>query len=330
MTGSDEPRVAGRLVGIRTPYDVMPPAVQSWVAQTLGAPVVEVQPRVGGMSPAVAASVRGADGASAFVKAVSGTINPDTPQHFRHEISVLTALSTLPPVPYRAGLLATYDDGDWVAIALEDIDGRHPDWTSSADRDAVFAAVRAQTAELTPPPPRLPAESNRGAMSNYVAAMAEPSSDERAGLPAWAADELADLRSRVEGTLEHQRDESFCHWDIRHDNIVVRHRDGQPFLLDWGMSRRGQHWADTVVFAIEWVDSPDFDDIVSGIGLTAQEDDDITGFLAGLGCYVLMQATHPAPPGLPTLPAFRRQLGLACLAGVRRRLDDQPRTRIRR
>ncbi len=106
----------------------MPPAVHAWVESTLEAPVVDVQARVGGMSPAVAASVRAANGETAFVKAVSPEIHPDTPTHFRHEMEVLAALAVLPRVPYRAATLSTYDDGDWVAIALEDIDGRYPDW----------------------------------------------------------------------------------------------------------------------------------------------------------------------------------------------------------
>jgi phosphotransferase family enzyme len=309
----------GRLVGVRTPYHAASPALHAWVTEILGAPVVEVTPRIGGMSPAVAASVRGANGATAFVKAVSQSINLDTPSHFRHEIAVLTALSTLPRVPYRAEVLSTYDDGDWVAIALEDVDGRHPDWSSSHDREAVFAAVRQQTAELTPPADVLPAESNRDVLVKYLAAMAAPTADELAGLPEWAADQLADLQARLEVTLEHQRDESFCHWDIRHDNILIRHRDGQPILLDWGMSRRGQHWADAMVFALEWVDTPQFDTIVSSVGLSTGDERDVTGFLAGIGCYLLMTATHPPPAALPNMPAFRRQVGQACLTGVLRR-----------
>jgi serine/threonine protein kinase len=319
---SDESATVGRLVGVRTPYDAASSAVHDWAAETLGAPVVEVRPRIGGMSPAVAASLRSANGATAFVKAVNPAINPDTPSHFRHEINVLSTLSTLPPVPYRAALLSTYDDGDWVAIALEDIEGRHPDWSSPADRSRVLEAVRQQSSELTPIPTGLPPDSNYGGLVTYLHAMSTATPAEVAALPAWAADELPILVDLGQRCLDHHRDESFCHWDIRHDNIVIRRRDNQPILLDWGMSRRGQRWGDTMVFALEWVDSPSFDDIMATAGLTTDEECDVTGFIAAIGCFLLMSAIHPPPPSLPHLPAFRRQVGAACLQGVRRRLGE--------
>ena len=100
---------AARLEGVRVSYDEAPDRVKAWAEQTLGAEVVGVRHRVGGMSPAIAASLRGANGRTMFVKAVSSEINPDTPTHFRHEIEVLTAL---PAAPYRARLLSTYDDRD--------------------------------------------------------------------------------------------------------------------------------------------------------------------------------------------------------------------------
>lgn len=304
------------MTGVRTRYDVAPAALKQWAEDLLGAHVAEVQPRSGGMSPAIAVSLTGANGATAFVKAVSSDINPDTPTHFRHEIAVLSAL---PPAPYRAGLLSTYDDGHWVAIALEDIDGRHPDWTSKVDRERVYDAVMEQSRELTPIPPGLPGVSNRGGIVTYLETLHEPTDAELAGLPGWAAADLPHLVDLVELSLDHHRDEAFCHWDIRYDNILIRESDNQPILLDWGMARRGQRWGDAMVYGLEWVDSPDFDAIMARLALSPQEELDVTGFLAGIGGYLTMASTHAAPPSLPNLPAFRRQLGLACLQGVRRR-----------
>lgn len=317
MRAADEP-VAERLTGVRTDLAAAPQPVHDWIESTLGAPVVDVHPRVGGMSPAVAVSLRAANGARAFVKAVSSDINPDTPTHFRHEMAVLAAL---PPAPYRASLLSTYDDEHWVAIAMEDVDGRHPDWRSADDRATVLTAVQTQVRELTPIPAGLPPQSTRSAVEKYVATMRAAADEGVAALPDWARHQLPRLTDLAGQCLAHQREESFCHFDLRYDNLLVRHHDNQPVLLDWGMSRRGPHWGDTVVFALEWVDTPLFDEIVETADLTPQQDVDVTGFIAAIGCYLAMTSASPAPPGLPNLPAFRRQLGLACLDGVRRRLD---------
>ncbi len=59
---------------------------------------------------------------------------------------------------------------------------------------------------------------------------------------------------------------------------------------------------------------------MTSTGITTEEEGDVTGFLAAIGCYGLIVAVHPPPPSLPNLPAFRRRVGAACLAGVRRRL----------
>lgn len=319
MSPTDESRAAERLVGVRIPFADTPEPLRRWAARTLGGDIVEVIARTGGMSPAAAATLLSATGDRIFVKAVSSGIHPDTPSHFRHEIEALTALSALPPAPYRAALLSTYDDGEWVAIALDDIAGAHPDWTSARDRQAVLNAVLTQTRELTPAPPGVPTQSTRDAMVKHVAALRGATASEIAGLPRWAAANLDQLIARTEQSLEQQLEETYCHWDIRHDNIMVRASDRQPVLLDWGMSRLGPRWTDLMVFGLEWVDSPAFDEILAAGALTADEDRAATGFLSGIGCYLLMMATHPPHPSLPALNDFRRRLGTACLAGVQRR-----------
>ena len=308
---------AKRLQGVRTPYASAPTRVRAWVERALGAEVVTVRPRVGGMSPAVAASLQAGNGRTAFLKAVGPEINPDTPTHFRHEADVL---QVLPAAPYRADLLGVYDDGDWVGILLADVEGDHPDWSRPDDFALVLDAVRAQTAELTPPPAGLPGLSNRIGLEKYVEGMSGASADELAGLPSWAVRELPMLTELTATTLAHQEDVSFCHWDIRHDNLLIRAADRQPIFVDWGMSRLGARWSDLLVFGLEWAELPLFDELMASGGLTADEGDDVTGFLAGIGCYLGLMATHEAPPGLPNLNAFRRELSGRCLEGVRRRL----------
>jgi serine/threonine protein kinase len=305
-----------RLVGVRTPYEKTPRRLRDWIEDSVASKVVDVLPRIGGMSPAVASTLLLAGGERVFVKAVSADINPDTPDHFRHEMAILRRL---PDAPYRADLLGTYEDGGWVAMLLEDVDGNHPDWALPGERERILGAVLQQADELTPVPDGLPEASTRVGLMKYVAAIENATEAERAALPAWALDDLPRLTDLVRRSLDHHRDETFNHWDIRHDNILMRGPERQPVFVDWGMARRGPRWGDPVVFGLEWVHEPWFDVHLSTLGLAETEQRDITGFLAGLGLFCVFVSTHPPHPSLPSLPAFRRDLGLRCLAGVRRR-----------
>lgn len=126
---------APRAVGVRLPYDAVPATVRTWVDQTLGSPVVAVAEQVGGMSPGCATRLTCADGTRAFVKAVGASLNPDTPGLFRREIGVLTHIGAH---PLWARMLASYDNGDWVALLVEDVEGRHPDFSHDAELAAVL------------------------------------------------------------------------------------------------------------------------------------------------------------------------------------------------
>ncbi|MCY7400997.1 MAG: hypothetical protein LH477_08570 [Nocardioides sp.] len=127
-----------RAVGVRIPYAGVPAGVRAWVDATLGSPVVDVHEQVGGMSPGCATRVVCADGTRAFVKAVGTDLNPDTPDLFRRESAVLELLGSH---ELWADLVASHDDGDWVALLLEDVEGTHPDFHDDADLSAVLAAV---------------------------------------------------------------------------------------------------------------------------------------------------------------------------------------------
>jgi hypothetical protein len=54
-----------------------------------------------------------------------------------------------------AAFLGSYDDGEWVALVLEDIDGRHPatPWLEH-ELHSVLTSLTALASELTPSPVR--------------------------------------------------------------------------------------------------------------------------------------------------------------------------------
>jgi hypothetical protein len=308
----------GRPDGIRIGYDEVPSSVRQWVERTLGDSVTDVTPRVGGMSPAAAVTVQTAGGRRVFVKAVGATINPDTPTLFRHEIRVLAAL---PIVPWRASLLDSYDDGEWVGLLLEDIDGGHPDLDDPAARAVVLDVVQAQSRELlgVADPSDQPTVGDLAA-THWLPMLDEPSPDEAAALPSWFRARHGELRALTADGIASFAEDTFCSYDVRYDNLLLRADSGQPVIVDWGQSRVGPRWTDTMAFALDWAEQPAFDEMVASFGLDDAEERAVTAFLTGFGARLTMLSTHPAPPGLPYLPEFRRDVGDRCLAGARRRL----------
>ena len=132
---------APRAAGAHAPYSAVPATVRAWVDDTLGSPVVSAAEQSGGMSPGCVTRLVCADGTRAFVKAVGAELNPGSLVLFRREV---LALNLIGSHPLWADLLAAYDDGSWVALLLEDVEGTHPDLSDDATMDRLIA----QTDEL--------------------------------------------------------------------------------------------------------------------------------------------------------------------------------------
>lgn len=267
----------------------------------------------GGMSPGAADRLVLADGRRAFVKAVGPALNPDSPALFRHEIRVLDAL---PAAPYRPQLIATYDDGDWVAFLLEDVAGRHPE---PADADAVLAVVTAQAAELTPPPVTILTLADR-ARSRWLARWPEVAVEPGRYLPDWLAPRAAECAARVATLPDRLAATTLCHWDVRDDNVLIR-PDGSVVIFDWGMSCLGPIWADEFCFAIALADPAHGPELLDRISARYDVSSDVlTDMLLGLIGLLSWGARQPPPPGLPTMPAFRAAEAERFLNLVRPRL----------
>lgn len=312
------PRAAGQ----RSAYADLPADVTAWVERVLGSPVVEVLPQQGGFSPGPAVRLRCADGARAFLKAVGDDVNADTPDLFRHEAAVLSAL---PPVPYRAGLLAAFDDGHWVALLLDDVEGRHPDLDDERDLAAVREAVISQSAELTPDPLGLRVPDLAEGAARWARRTARALERDPSHFPAWFVAESEALLARLGSLPDRLPPESWIHLDVRDDNVLVR-PDGSAVLVDWGMSRSGPSWTDQVLLGLHHVDAPRFDEDLAEVrawGTSAARgdalQDDITDLVLALGSSLAALRDRPVP-GLPAIDEFRRRESARILEGARRRL----------
>jgi aminoglycoside phosphotransferase (APT) family kinase protein len=283
------------------------------VDDVIGGTVVEAITQPGGFTPGVAARVRTASGRRAFVKAVSGEVNPDSARMHREEARITAALPEVAPAPR---LLSSYDDGTWVALALEDIDGRHPvtPWREDELR-RVVAAIDELFVDLTPCPLADAKEVShdwRPEFTNWraVAAADEPP----AGLDPWTLpllDRLAELEGRWE---EAARGDTLLHLDLRSDNMLVT--DDRVWLVDWPWAARGNPAFDLAAFcpSVAMQGGPPPAETFALSTVCRGVDPDVLRVLvATIAGYFAVKALQPPPPGLPTVRAFQAAQGVVAM-----------------
>jgi hypothetical protein len=189
-----------RAVGVRISYADVPSAVTRWVEETLG---------------------------SAVDSYADQAVNPHTPVLFRREIAVLEMIGRH---PLWARLLASYDDGDWVALLLEDIDGRHPDLADDAVMDRLLEATdelgnvlreRAGALEGNGGTYDSGLTSQRSIFHQFATSLETLADYPDAPVPTWVR---ADARAWAERAraLGDEPMSTLVHYDIRIDNLLRR------------------------------------------------------------------------------------------------------------
>lgn len=304
--------------GARITWSDLPAHVQAAVQDILGGKVVSYASQAGGFSPGTADRVVTTTGRRAFVKAVSTAQNERTPDIHRREAAVA---ARLPATEHTPRLLGSYDDGEWVALILDDVDGRHPvtPW-DPAELHAVLSSLRALTAALTPTPIEdLPRAAETLALD--FAGWARLAAEDPGDLDPWAAARLDRLAGCAElGLRTLQQGDSLAHADLRADNLLVR-SDGTVAFVDWPWACNGPAWLDALLLLVNVNVYGGHDmEVLVHRHLPDVPAETITAVLAGLAGYFLDAARKPVEPGLPTLRAFQRHQGDATLAWLRRRM----------
>jgi hypothetical protein len=301
----------------------MPSHVRDWVADTLGSPVVEAHDQVGGMSPGCATRLLCADGTRAFVKAVGVDLNAMTPVLFRREAFVLGLIGSH---ELWADLLASYDDGAWVALLLEDVEGRHPDLDDDATMDLLLRETERfgqVLAERVPDPPAPDPENGglsdlRRQFLSWADAVARASEIPPELLPDWVRRDTATWEPLVRELTGH--DVRLVNFDIRSDNLLER-PTGELVFLDWGGASVGPGWVDPLLARLERIEDPWFDaSLASSPELAAAGDLAVDAWLVGFATALALRASTAVDVNLPTLNDFRIAVSRSLLVGAERRL----------
>jgi hypothetical protein len=276
----------------------VPAPVRAAVEQELGSPVASAVTQIGGFSPGAAVRVVCADGRRAFVKAVGADLNPDSPDLYRAEI---VALHLVPEEVPHARLLATYDDGCWVALVLEDIEGYRPSIPWSA-ADATLMSRTLGVLARTTAPDVLPPFAD---VVTFLSAWDDVAAD-GSGISPELRDRAPELREAGEPAGALTSGHALVHWDARADNVIVR--DGQAVLLDWAWAGRGAPWLDTLLLAMDFrvQGGPDPDAFLRTDPVTRDvPPEDLRAVLAAIVGMFIERARRPPPPGLPTIRAWQ-------------------------
>jgi hypothetical protein len=306
--------------GQRITWTDVPARVRAGVEHVLGGRVVHAASQSGGFSPGTADRVLLDNGGRAFVKAVSPLQNPDSPDLLRQEGDHLAVLGASRHVPE---LIGRYDDGYWIAVIMEEIDGRCPSVPWSRDHvDLALSTLADLAVELTPTPIRdlRPiAEGFSTLFAGWRRLREEPSQPIRP----WVGDHLEDLAELSESTLGQLVGDTVVHCDVRADNLLVR-PDGSMVVVDWPWALVGPDWLDRflLLINIDLYGGHDVEALVArylyGVDPTL-----ITGTLAGLCAFFTDAGRQPPVPGLPTLRAFQQAQADSTTAWLRRRLPGR-------
>jgi hypothetical protein len=283
----------------------------------LGAQVVEAVTQPTGFSPGVAARLRLSDGRRVFLKAVSASANPDTPDIHRREARILAAM---PPTAPIARLLWSYDDQGWVALCLEDVGGRHPHepWTEE-DVSLVIAAATKMARELTPSPIDVDWTAAHAFATNINGWQVALHRCEHR-LDEWSSRNLSRLAKLESRAQDAAAGSTLLNFDIRADNILISGE--RVCFVDWPWARTGAWWIDLLLMApsVAMQGGPGPEDFLRRLDLREVAKDSIDAVICAMAGYFVVRALDPPPPGIPTVRAFQAAQGVVAVGWLRDRL----------
>jgi len=312
------PKVSTSASKRRLLWKHVPPKVKAAVENMAGGQVVEAANCEGGFSPGLASRLTLADGNMIFVKAIDADAWPDQAAMYRAESSVSAALPAAVPAPR---LLASHDDGRWVVLAFEYVDGAEPDLDHRpAEALRVAAALEELAHTLAPSPIAMPSDHPRlGGWADLAS-----DCDRLARLPAlspWAATNLTALIALEEAGLAAAQGRSLVHFDAYPHNILLT---GERVLFaDWPHARLGAPFLDLIMFASGAAAAEiDPEPIVTRRAPASDTDPHvIDAVLAAHAGFCMGGGLYSGSPALAPIIAAKTELGIAATAWLQRRVE---------
>ena len=304
----------------RPRWHELPPSARSRIERLAGGTVVAAQNCPGGYSPGFASRLALAPGGQVFVKAIDASEWPLQADFYRAEARVAAVLPAAVPAPSFRGCA---DDGDWVILAFDSIDGAEParPWRP-AELEQVAAVVSAIPQALTPSP--LPAPAGRVRLGGWADIAADPAAAARlAAASAWAQANLDALIRLEQAGLTAAQGCTLAHFDVLPFNILrTRHR---VWLVDWSHARPAAPFVDLLMLLAsageDGLDLAWLDALLARQPVVAGQDPAaIDAVLAALTGFYLAGALRDIEPGLHPVAAAKRELGRASLRWLRHRL----------
>ncbi len=285
----------------------MPGAVRVAIDRIAGSPVADAINLDGGFSPGPAARCTLSDGRVVFVKAAGTELNPVSPEMHRREGQVLAGLHEDVPAPQ---LIGVFDDGDWVALVIEWIDGAMP--VAPLDQDDVDRLLGlVERLSLVAGQPALQScmEAHPGLFGHWQQLIDRPIGN----LDAWSArhlERLADLEAGVADATDGDR---LVHLDFRSDNVIFATAGPEhDVVVDWPGASVGAAWVDLagLLPALELDGGPTPEEVFEHhpVGRSAHPGS-VSAFVASIAGYFTRMSLMPPPPGLPTVRLFQAAQG---------------------
>jgi aminoglycoside phosphotransferase (APT) family kinase protein len=294
----------------------IPDSLRQRAEAAVATPLHEISSATGGFTPGVASAVAGESGARFFVKAIARHTS-EVAGDYRREALVAESLPPRAPSPR---LLWWHDDGTWIVLVFEHVDGRTPQVT---DLGPVLEAVTALGE--TPGPPGLPRLVDEYAddLSCWRGIAADGSwpavADAYPDLAAASIDVLAAREKRWSDAADGT---ALVHGDLRLDNMILT-ADGVR-IVDWPNACTGASWFDVLLMTPSLaMRGVDVESLINEHPLTRTVDpDDLDTVLVAATGYFVSRSLLPRPPAAPAVRDFQRAQAQALLAWLGTRRPD--------